>query len=120
MVVGTRYSNLKKKKFLQKCFVRLLLPCFSDLGVTVGFNFPIIFFLSIPTFPYPSSLHYFPLSLYLSCPSFPQLKEFIQASGVGAGPAWPRALEIVEGNVRWHRLHRRQFYQWLRKPPNLG
>uniref|UniRef100_A0A671YHJ6 Aminopeptidase n=1 Tax=Sparus aurata TaxID=8175 RepID=A0A671YHJ6_SPAAU len=33
--------------------------------------------------------------------------------GVGTGPAWPRALEIVEGNVRWHRLHRRQFYQWL-------
>ncbi|XP_036977338.1 thyrotropin-releasing hormone-degrading ectoenzyme isoform X2 [Acanthopagrus latus] len=55
-----------------------------------------------------------------------ELKEFIQSSGVGAGPAgpagpaWPRALEIVEGNVRWHRLHRRQFYQWLRKPPNLG
>ncbi|CAG5926734.1 unnamed protein product [Menidia menidia] len=47
-----------------------------------------------------------------------ELKEFIQTSGVGAGPALPRALEIVEGNVRWHRLHRRQFYQWLRKPPN--
>ncbi|XP_071358305.1 thyrotropin-releasing hormone-degrading ectoenzyme-like isoform X2 [Trachinotus anak] len=46
-----------------------------------------------------------------------ELKEFIQSSGVGAGPALPRALEIVEGNVRWHRLHRRQFYQWLRKPP---
>lgn len=45
-----------------------------------------------------------------------ELKEFIQTSGVGAGPALPRALEIVEGNVRWHRLHRRQFYQWLRKP----
>ncbi|XP_024138443.1 thyrotropin-releasing hormone-degrading ectoenzyme isoform X1 [Oryzias melastigma] len=49
-----------------------------------------------------------------------ELKEFIQSSGVGAGPALPRALEIVEGNVRWHRLHRRQFYQWLRKPPSLG
>uniref|UniRef100_A0A8C4HCL9 Aminopeptidase n=1 Tax=Dicentrarchus labrax TaxID=13489 RepID=A0A8C4HCL9_DICLA len=49
-----------------------------------------------------------------------ELKEFIQSSGVGAGPALPRALEIVEGNVRWHRLHRRQFYQWLRKPPNPG
>uniref|UniRef100_A0A673A0F8 Aminopeptidase n=1 Tax=Sphaeramia orbicularis TaxID=375764 RepID=A0A673A0F8_9TELE len=49
-----------------------------------------------------------------------ELKEFIQSSGVGAGPALPRALEIVEGNVRWHRLHRRQFYQWLRKPPALG
>ncbi|XP_004566538.1 thyrotropin-releasing hormone-degrading ectoenzyme isoform X1 [Maylandia zebra] len=47
-----------------------------------------------------------------------ELKEFILSSGVGAGPALPRALEIVEGNVRWHRLHRRQFYQWLRKPPS--
>ncbi|XP_075967939.1 thyrotropin-releasing hormone-degrading ectoenzyme-like [Anarhichas minor] len=45
-----------------------------------------------------------------------ELKEFIQSSGLGAGPAMPRALEIVEGNVRWHRLHRRQFFQWLRKP----
>lgn len=51
-------------------------------------------------------------------PIAPQLKEFIHSSGVGAGPALPRALEIVEGNVRWHRLHRRQFYQWLRKPPS--
>ncbi|XP_031152785.1 thyrotropin-releasing hormone-degrading ectoenzyme isoform X1 [Sander lucioperca] len=48
-----------------------------------------------------------------------ELKEFIQSSGVGAGPALARALEIVEGNVRWHHLHRRQFYQWLRKPPSL-
>uniref|UniRef100_A0A7N6B6L3 Aminopeptidase n=1 Tax=Anabas testudineus TaxID=64144 RepID=A0A7N6B6L3_ANATE len=47
-----------------------------------------------------------------------ELKDFIQSSGVGAGPALPRALEIVEGNVRWHRLYRRQFYQWLRKPPS--
>ncbi|XP_077355556.1 thyrotropin-releasing hormone-degrading ectoenzyme-like isoform X1 [Festucalex cinctus] len=47
-----------------------------------------------------------------------ELKEFIQSSGVGAGPALPRALEIVEGNVRWHRLHRRHFYQWLRKAPS--
>ncbi|XP_060935458.1 thyrotropin-releasing hormone-degrading ectoenzyme-like [Limanda limanda] len=47
-----------------------------------------------------------------------ELKEFIQSSGVGAGPALPRALEIVEGNVRWHRLHRRLFFQWLRKPPS--
>ncbi|XP_035003749.2 thyrotropin-releasing hormone-degrading ectoenzyme [Hippoglossus stenolepis] len=47
-----------------------------------------------------------------------ELKEFIHSSGVGAGPALPRALEIVEGNVRWHRLHRRPFYQWLRKPPS--
>uniref|UniRef100_A0A672FBH4 Aminopeptidase n=1 Tax=Salarias fasciatus TaxID=181472 RepID=A0A672FBH4_SALFA len=49
-----------------------------------------------------------------------ELKDFIQSSGVGAGPALPRALEIVEGNVRWHRLHRRQFYQWLRKPPGAN
>lgn len=54
--------------------------------------------------------------LSLSLTFSPQLKDFIQSSGVGAGPALPRALEIVEGNVRWHRLHRRQFYQWLRKP----
>ncbi|XP_072234010.1 thyrotropin-releasing hormone-degrading ectoenzyme-like [Leuresthes tenuis] len=47
-----------------------------------------------------------------------ELKEFMQSGGVEAGPALPRALEIVEGNVRWHHLHRRQFYQWLRKPPN--
>ncbi|XP_056133553.1 thyrotropin-releasing hormone-degrading ectoenzyme-like [Lampris incognitus] len=47
-----------------------------------------------------------------------ELKEFIQASSGGAGPALPRALEIVEGNVHWHRLHRQQFYQWLRKAPN--
>ncbi|TMS02904.1 Thyrotropin-releasing hormone-degrading ectoenzyme [Larimichthys crocea] len=49
-----------------------------------------------------------------------ELKEFIQSSGVGAVPALPRALEIVEGNVRWHRLHRRQFYQWLSKPPSAA
>ncbi|XP_068611631.1 thyrotropin-releasing hormone-degrading ectoenzyme-like [Brachionichthys hirsutus] len=47
-----------------------------------------------------------------------ELKEFTQSSGLGAEPALPRALEIVEGNVRWHRLHRRQFFQWLRKPPS--
>ncbi|XP_068162940.1 thyrotropin-releasing hormone-degrading ectoenzyme-like [Antennarius striatus] len=47
-----------------------------------------------------------------------ELKEFVQSSGLGAGPALSRALEIVEGNVRWHRLHRRQFFQWLRKPSN--
>ncbi|KAJ4924773.1 hypothetical protein JOQ06_003724, partial [Pogonophryne albipinna] len=33
-----------------------------------------------------------------------ELKEFIQANDLGAGPAMPRSLEIVEGNVRWHRL----------------
>ncbi|XP_076015794.1 thyrotropin-releasing hormone-degrading ectoenzyme-like [Genypterus blacodes] len=47
-----------------------------------------------------------------------ELKEFIQSSGVGAGPALPRALEIVEGNVHWHRVHRQQFFQWLRKAPS--
>ncbi|KAF3859676.1 hypothetical protein F7725_022075 [Dissostichus mawsoni] len=47
-----------------------------------------------------------------------ELKEFIQANNLGAGPAMPRSLEIVEGNVRWHRLHRRHFFQWLRKSPN--
>nr|XP_049616270.1 thyrotropin-releasing hormone-degrading ectoenzyme isoform X1 [Syngnathus scovelli] len=46
-----------------------------------------------------------------------ELNEFIRSSGEGAGPAMPRALEIVKGNVRWHRLHRRHFYQWLRKGP---
>ncbi|XP_061524305.1 thyrotropin-releasing hormone-degrading ectoenzyme-like isoform X2 [Phycodurus eques] len=47
-----------------------------------------------------------------------ELKDFIQSNGVGAGPALARALEVVEGNVRWHRLHRRHFYQWLRKAPS--
>ncbi|KAI9545237.1 hypothetical protein NQZ68_038267 [Dissostichus eleginoides] len=47
-----------------------------------------------------------------------ELKDFIQANNLGAGPAMPRSLEIVEGNVRWHRLHRRHFFQWLRKSPN--
>lgn len=45
-----------------------------------------------------------------------ELKDFIQVSGVGAVPALPRAVEMVEGNVRWHRLHRRSVFQWLRKP----
>ncbi|XP_051911006.1 thyrotropin-releasing hormone-degrading ectoenzyme-like [Hippocampus zosterae] len=44
-----------------------------------------------------------------------QLKEFVRSCGPGAGPALPRALEIVEGNVRWHRLRRRHLYQWLRE-----
>ncbi|XP_010764314.1 thyrotropin-releasing hormone-degrading ectoenzyme-like, partial [Notothenia coriiceps] len=59
------------------------------------------------------------LITFLSSP-FPSLllKEFIQANDLGAGPAMPRSLEIVEGNVRWHRLHRRHFFQWLRKSPN--
>ncbi|XP_061839538.1 thyrotropin-releasing hormone-degrading ectoenzyme-like [Nerophis lumbriciformis] len=47
-----------------------------------------------------------------------ELNHFVRSGGEGAGPALPRALEIVEGNVRWHRLHRRHFYQWLRKAPS--
>lgn len=47
-----------------------------------------------------------------------QLKEFIQISGGGAGPALARAVEIVEANVRWHSLYERQIFQWLRKSPN--
>ncbi|XP_061663939.1 thyrotropin-releasing hormone-degrading ectoenzyme-like [Syngnathoides biaculeatus] len=46
-----------------------------------------------------------------------ELKDFIQSNGVEAGPALVRALEVVEGNVRWHRLHRRHFYEWLREAP---
>ncbi|KAK6292344.1 hypothetical protein J4Q44_G00369280 [Coregonus suidteri] len=47
-----------------------------------------------------------------------ELKEFIQISGGGAGPALSRAVEIVEANVRWHSLYERQIFQWLRKSPN--
>ncbi|XP_023998425.1 thyrotropin-releasing hormone-degrading ectoenzyme-like [Salvelinus sp. IW2-2015] len=47
-----------------------------------------------------------------------ELKEFIQISGGGAGPALARAVEIVEANVRWHSLYQRQIFQWLRKSPN--
>ncbi|XP_056445378.1 thyrotropin-releasing hormone-degrading ectoenzyme-like [Gadus chalcogrammus] len=42
-----------------------------------------------------------------------ELKEFHASEG--GGPAMSRALEVVEGNVRWHRLHQRHLYQWLRK-----
>ncbi|XP_077450231.1 thyrotropin-releasing hormone-degrading ectoenzyme-like isoform X1 [Stigmatopora argus] len=49
-----------------------------------------------------------------------ELKDFIQSSGVASGPALARALEMVKGNVRWHRLHQRHFYQWLRKAPAHG
>ncbi|CAL8324484.1 unnamed protein product [Lota lota] len=42
-----------------------------------------------------------------------ELKEFHASEG--GGPAMSRALEVVEGNVRWHRLHQRNLYQWLRK-----
>ncbi|KAL4660238.1 thyrotropin-releasing hormone-degrading ectoenzyme [Arapaima gigas] len=47
-----------------------------------------------------------------------ELKDFIRNSGGGAGPAFARAVEIVEANVRWHRLYEQSFYQWLRKSPN--
>ncbi|XP_076158732.1 thyrotropin-releasing hormone-degrading ectoenzyme-like [Alosa pseudoharengus] len=48
-----------------------------------------------------------------------ELKDFIHtSSGGGAVAAFARAVEIVEANVKWHRLYERQFYQWLRKSPN--
>ncbi|XP_029104716.1 thyrotropin-releasing hormone-degrading ectoenzyme-like [Scleropages formosus] len=47
-----------------------------------------------------------------------ELKDFIRSSGGGAGPAFARAIEIVEANVQWHRLYEQSFYQWLRKSPN--
>ncbi|XP_023682625.1 thyrotropin-releasing hormone-degrading ectoenzyme [Paramormyrops kingsleyae] len=47
-----------------------------------------------------------------------ELKEFIRSSG-GVAAAFARAVEIVGANVRWHRLYEQQFYQWLRKSPNL-
>ena len=66
--------------------------------------------------PSPSLL--FSLSLSRSLSS-PQLKDFIQtSSGGGAVAAFARAVEMVEANVKWHRLYERQFYQWLRKSPN--
>ncbi|CAL8242637.1 unnamed protein product [Merluccius merluccius] len=42
-----------------------------------------------------------------------ELKDFHASEG--GGPAMSRALEVVEGNVRWHRLHQQHFYQWLHK-----
>ncbi|XP_048829081.1 thyrotropin-releasing hormone-degrading ectoenzyme-like [Brienomyrus brachyistius] len=47
-----------------------------------------------------------------------ELKEFIRSSG-GVAAAFARAVEIVGANVRWHKLYEQQFYQWLRKSPNL-
>lgn len=62
------------------------------------------------------------VSLFLTltvCLCSPQLKDFIHtSSGGGAVAAFARAVEIVEANVKWHRLYERQFYQWLRKSPN--
>ncbi|KAG5846135.1 hypothetical protein ANANG_G00146560 [Anguilla anguilla] len=46
-----------------------------------------------------------------------ELKEFIRSNG-GAGPAFSRAVEIVETSVRWHSLYQQRFFQWLRKSPN--
>ncbi|XP_051547221.1 thyrotropin-releasing hormone-degrading ectoenzyme-like [Myxocyprinus asiaticus] len=47
-----------------------------------------------------------------------ELKEFILTSGGGATPAFARAVEIVQANVKWHTLYEQQFYQWLRKAPD--
>ncbi|XP_035280469.1 thyrotropin-releasing hormone-degrading ectoenzyme-like [Anguilla anguilla] len=47
-----------------------------------------------------------------------ELKEFIRSNGGGAGPAFSRAVEIVETSVRWHSLYQQRFFQWLRKSPN--
>ncbi|KAG5830627.1 hypothetical protein ANANG_G00312680 [Anguilla anguilla] len=47
-----------------------------------------------------------------------ELKDFVQSSGGMAAAAFARAVEIVEANVRWHRLFQQQFFQWLRKSPN--
>ncbi|KAJ8261753.1 hypothetical protein GJAV_G00158020 [Gymnothorax javanicus] len=46
-----------------------------------------------------------------------ELKEFIQSTGGVAAPALSRAVEVVQANVRWHRLYQRQLFQWLRKSP---
>ncbi|XP_065130822.1 thyrotropin-releasing hormone-degrading ectoenzyme-like [Paramisgurnus dabryanus] len=47
-----------------------------------------------------------------------ELKEFILTSGGGAAPAFARAVEIVQANVKWRTLFEQQFYQWLRKAPD--
>ncbi|KAG7253378.1 hypothetical protein CRUP_004263 [Coryphaenoides rupestris] len=60
------------------------------------------------------------LNLSLSSEVFPEqdlidviihLKDFHATEG--GGPATSRALEVVEGNVRWLRLHQRHLFQWL-------
>ncbi|XP_073693903.1 thyrotropin-releasing hormone-degrading ectoenzyme-like [Garra rufa] len=47
-----------------------------------------------------------------------ELKEFILNSGEESAPAFARAVEIVQANVKWHVLFQQQFYRWLRKAPN--
>ncbi|KAK3544496.1 hypothetical protein QTP86_013294, partial [Hemibagrus guttatus] len=45
-----------------------------------------------------------------------ELKVFIQTSSAGASAsAFPRALEVVQANVKWHERYRERFFQWLRK-----
>ncbi|KAI5618054.1 thyrotropin-releasing hormone-degrading ectoenzyme isoform X1, partial [Silurus asotus] len=48
-----------------------------------------------------------------------ELKDFLQTSAAGASAsasAFSRALEVVQGNVKWHQQYRERFFQWLRKP----
>ncbi|XP_062863307.1 thyrotropin-releasing hormone-degrading ectoenzyme-like [Trichomycterus rosablanca] len=47
-----------------------------------------------------------------------ELKDFIQSSDGSAASAFSRSLEIVQANVKWHRLYSETFYQWLRKSPD--
>uniref|UniRef100_A0A673FFZ1 Aminopeptidase n=1 Tax=Sinocyclocheilus rhinocerous TaxID=307959 RepID=A0A673FFZ1_9TELE len=47
-----------------------------------------------------------------------ELKEFILTSGGESAPAFARAVEIVQANVKWHVLFQQQFYRWLRKAPD--
>ncbi|XP_060746066.1 thyrotropin-releasing hormone-degrading ectoenzyme-like isoform X2 [Tachysurus vachellii] len=45
-----------------------------------------------------------------------ELKSFIQTSPAGASEsAFSRALEVVQANVKWHKLYSESFFQWLRK-----
>uniref|UniRef100_A0A671PND6 Aminopeptidase n=1 Tax=Sinocyclocheilus anshuiensis TaxID=1608454 RepID=A0A671PND6_9TELE len=47
-----------------------------------------------------------------------ELKEFILTTGGESAPAFARAVEIVQANVKWHILFQQQFYRWLRKAPD--
>ncbi|KAA0721118.1 Thyrotropin-releasing hormone-degrading ectoenzyme [Triplophysa tibetana] len=47
-----------------------------------------------------------------------ELKEFILTCGGAAAPAFARALEIIQANIKWLTLFEHQFYQWLRKAPD--
>ncbi|KAI7791926.1 putative thyrotropin-releasing hormone-degrading ectoenzyme [Triplophysa rosa] len=46
-----------------------------------------------------------------------ELKEVTLTSGGAAAPAFARAVEIVQANVKWHSQFEQQFYRWLRKAP---